>query len=61
MAMATEKQALVSSALQKLELKPKDSEVVGGPQELEVTAATLKYLENKTVTVKSDGSVEVSG
>jgi len=57
---ATEDQALIGAALEDLKFKfvqPADGRV-GGPQQYQVTAATLKFLtKGKRFWVKADGSV----
>ncbi len=60
--MATQDQALVSSVLDELRLEyqePSPPGMVGGESEYKVTAATLAFLNGKTVTVHPDGSITV--
>lgn len=60
--LATQDQALVGAALEKLKLKaiaPKGG-IIGGPQQFEVTEETLKFLKGKVVTVDPDGSIKVA-
>lgn len=60
--MATQVQSAVSSALQELKLEWQDAPdgIVGGPQELKVTAETIEFLksvEGESLVVESDGTI----
>lgn len=61
--MATQSQALVSSALQELKLVPVESGMTGGDQTLKVTDETVAFvkgLSGKSVVVDGDGIVTIA-
>lgn len=56
--MSTPAQQQVQSVLDELKFKTKTESTSASPAEYEATQQTLKFLKDKVIVVKSDGSVE---